>query len=144
MADSAATTARARWRHRLFLLPVLLAAGCLSSTAPEAPLALRVGGPCRYDVAVGVARILEVRVAAAAVEMRVGVTMPAAFRPAEGWQQRELALAVAGPAAGADAAWLATQGIRVGVAYPVELSVIREGTCTPVMLRFPGRPWQVL
>jgi hypothetical protein len=33
--------------------------------------------------------------------------------------------------------------MMAGARYPVELSVIREGTCTPVLLRFPGRPWIV-
>lgn len=144
MAKSTAADASRGWHRVLWLLPVLCSAGCLSPLAPESTHALRVGGPCRYDVAVGVARILEVRGTPAAVDMRIGLSMPAAFRPANGWQQRELALTIVAPTGGPDPAWLASQGIRVGIAHPVELSVIREGTCTPVMLRFPGRQWQVL
>ena len=125
-------------------LPAVLLAGCLT-TPPSVELAksLRVGGPCRYDTAIGTARIIDLRAAPGSVEMTLTLSMPAAFNPAAWWNREEMRVMVLGPASGADARWLAAQGMQPGVTHPVELSVIREGTCTPVLVRFPGRPWVV-
>lgn len=116
---------------------------CVSPPSLAPARSFKVGGPCRYDIAMGVARILEVRPGAGAVEMDLGLSMPASFKPAAGWRERAWRVSVLGPPGVPDGRWLVTHGMIAGISYPVELSVIREGTCTPVVLRFPGRPWVV-
>jgi hypothetical protein len=124
---------------------VMLLAGCANapSSAPPSRAEFMVGGPCRYDVSAGMAQILAVHPGAGAVEMDIGLSMPAAFKPAAWWHQKEWRISVVGPPGLPNQRWLVTNGMMEGANYPVELSVIREGTCTPVLLRFPGRPWLV-
>ena len=137
---------RARVRGSLSALVtcgVLVLAACVAPMAPEAARPFRVGGPCRYDVSMGTAQLLAVRPASGSVEMDLTLSMPASFKPAAWWHENQIRASVVGPPGVPDARWLVRNGIVVGATYPVELSVIREGTCTPVLLRFPGRAWVV-
>ena len=102
-----------------------------------------MGGPCRYDAAVGTARILEVFPGSSSVELVVALQLPAAFKPAAWWHDRTARVVISGPPGRPDGRWLIANGIVAGASYPVEVSVIRSGTCTPVLLRFPGRGWIV-
>ena len=122
---------------------VAMLVGCQVPQKPDPRQAFVVGGPCRYDVSAGMAQILAVHPGAGAVEMDIGLSMPAAFKPAAWWHQKEWRISVVGPPGLPNQRWLVTNGMMEGANYPVELSVIREGTCTPVLLRFPGRPWLV-
>jgi hypothetical protein len=72
-------------------LSAVLLAGCLT-TPPSVELAksLRVGGPCRYDTAIGTARIIDLRAAPGSVEMTLTLSMPAAFNPAAWWNREEM------------------------------------------------------
>ena len=124
-------------------LAAVMLLGCQGSQKPDSRQAFAVGGPCRYDVSAGVAQILAVHPGAGAVEMDIGLSLPAAFKPAAWWHQKEWRISVVGPPGLPNHRWLVTNGMMEGARYPVELSVIREGTCTPVLLRFPGRPWIV-
>ena len=121
----------------------LMLPGCHAPQKPDSRQAFLVGGPCRYDVSAGIAQILAVHPGAGAVEMDIGLSMPAEFKPAAWWHQKEWRISVVGPPGLPNPSWLVANGMMAGARYPVELSVIREGTCTPVLLRFPGRPWIV-
>jgi hypothetical protein len=122
---------------------VVVLSGCHAPQKPDLARSFVVGGPCRYDVSAGIAQILAVHPGVGAVEMDIGLSMPAAFKPAAWWHQKEWRISVVGPPGLPNHRWLVTNGMLEGARYPIELSVIREGTCTPVLLRFPGRAWDV-
>lgn len=132
---------RLRWG---LLVPFLaMLPGCQTSSAIDPVRAFKVGGPCRYDLTTGLATLLIVRPSGGSVEMEVALDVPTGFQSAAGWSLHQWRVEILAPAEMPDVRWLAANGIFEGARYPVELSVIREGTCTPVLLRFPGRPWIV-
>ena len=106
-----------------------------------------VGGPCRYVTASGFARVIHATPEAGNVRVDFGLSLPSGFRT-PGWFHGEaVTVVLAGPAVAAglvDERWLVAAGLVPGASYPVQVSVITGGTCTPVLYRFPGRPWTVL
>lgn len=121
-------------------------AGC--ALAPEPAPVVReeflVGGPCRYIHSAGLARVLRVTPEAGNVRVEFALSLPSGFRAPSGFHGEHLAVVLAGPPGARDDHWFAGAGLVAGASFPVQVSFITEGTCTPVLYRFPGRPWTVL
>ena len=137
---------------RFFLFPfaaALVALACLPALAHAAGPE-RVGGPCRYESYPGTAAFMDVK-AWQPESPTAGVPTPYpplavtfTFTPAQPIANEPLYRPGAvhtftlvnsmppGPR------FTAKYGITAGAVVPCELRVIREGTCTPVVLEFPG------
>ena len=121
-------------------------AGCALAPAPT-PVAREeflVGGPCRYIHSAGLARVLHLIPEAGNVRVEFALSLPSGFRAPGGFPGENVVVVLAGPQGARDDLWLGGAGMIAGASFPVQVSVITEGTCTPVLYRFPGRPWTVL
>ncbi len=125
---------------------VALVAGCAGGAGP-APVKreeFMVGGPCRYNTASGFARVMDIIPEAGNVRVEFALSLPGGFSAPAWFHADNVAVVFAGPSGALDEAWLAAAGLVPGASYAVQVSVITDGTCTPVLYRFPGRPWTVL
>jgi len=103
-----------------------------------------VGGPCRYTTASGFARVMNILPEAGNIRVEFALSLPEGFRAPAWFHGDDVAVVFQGPPGPMEDAWLAAAGLVPGAGYAVQVSVITDGTCTPVIYRFPGRPWTVL
>jgi len=130
-------------------LPLLLLAACGSAppASPSAPVSREefiVGGPCRYATASGFARVMNVAPEGGNVRVEFALSLPSGFHAPAWFRGEDVAVLFEGPRGALDDGWLTAAGLVPGAGYAVQISVITDGTCTPVIYRFPGRPWTVL
>ncbi|MEY4377159.1 MAG: hypothetical protein RJB26_1709, partial [Pseudomonadota bacterium] len=103
-----------------------------------------VGGPCRYTTASGFARVMNVAPEGGNVRVEFALSLPSGFQAPAWYHAEDVAVLFEGPRSTLDDAWLSAAGLVPGAGYAIQVSVITDGTCTPVIYRFPGRPWTVL
>ncbi len=125
---------------------LVLLGGCATAPSPMPPsrAEFMVGGPCRYTTASGFARVMNILPEAGNVRVEFALSLPEGFRAPAWFRGDDVAVMFQGPPGPMEDAWLAAAGLVPGAGYAVQVSVITDGTCTPVIYRFPGRPWTVL
>lgn len=100
---------------------------------------LRVGGPCRYTTAAGFARVRNVFPEAGNLRVEFDLSLPSGFDAPAWYRADSFTVLFEGAPGNAEEA-----GLTPGSSHTVQVSVITNGTCTPVLYRFPGKPWTVL
>jgi len=78
------------------------------------------------------------------VRVEFALSLPSGFHAPAWFRGEDVAVLFEGPRGALDDGWLTAAGLVPGAGYAVQISVITDGTCTPVIYRFPGRPWTVL
>lgn len=108
------------------------------------------GGPCTYSDHAGTATITDVKLREDApqgqgprgeeywVEFATNLT---GAQPTQSFYRNEgNRFLISNPQGKTDLEWLAAQGISVDAKLDVKVSVIKSGTCTPVIFKFPTLP----
>jgi len=135
--------ARITFTTALLLAFALCFQESLAANAAEAPQ--MVGGPCDYAVYPGKATFLEVAPAKPeygepyrpyAVTYRFTPDAPLAVQGIH--EEGKILKFTLANGALPGRAFLDKYGIAPGKRFPCELLVIRKGTCTPLLYRFPG------
>ena len=105
----------------------------------------RDGGPCTYANFVGTATVKELKPHEEGADARgYWVVFDTTFADEKGmpsfYKHEGRAVLIKNPAGNTDLAWLSEHGIDVESKLEVNVAIIKSGTCTPVIFKFPTLP----
>lgn len=104
----------------------------------------KVGGPCTYADFVGTATVKELKPHEEGPEKGYWIVFDTKFADEKGmppfYKHEGRTVLMKNPAGNTDLAWLSEHGIEVESQLEINAAIIKSGTCTPVIFKFPTLP----